>query len=68
VKYADDLVLLAKGEMALQDMIGKLIEIGTFCGMEIDVEKTKVLRILIQQFPVKLIDQNNWRVWNLLNI
>jgi hypothetical protein len=28
VKYADDLVLLAKGEMVLQDMINKLIETG----------------------------------------
>jgi hypothetical protein len=28
VKYADDLVLLAKEEMVLQDMIDKLIEIG----------------------------------------
>jgi hypothetical protein len=27
VKYADGLVLLAKGEIVLQDMIGKLIEI-----------------------------------------
>jgi hypothetical protein len=29
VKYAGDLVLLAKGEMVLQDMIDKLIEIGS---------------------------------------
>ena len=28
VKYADDLVLLAKEEKVLQDMIDKLIEIG----------------------------------------
>jgi hypothetical protein len=28
VKYADDLVLLAKEEKMLQDMIDKLIEIG----------------------------------------
>jgi hypothetical protein len=30
VKYADDVVLLAKEEMVLQDMIDKLIEIGRF--------------------------------------
>jgi len=30
VKYADDLVLLAKEEAVLQDMIDKLIEIGRF--------------------------------------
>ena len=69
VKYADDLVLLAKEEKVLQDMTDKLIEIGRCYGMEINVEKTKVMRISRQPFPVKIIiDQNNWRVWNLLNI
>jgi hypothetical protein len=29
VKYADDLVLLAKEEIVLQDMIDKLIETGS---------------------------------------
>jgi len=45
VKYADDLVLLAKEEEVLQDMIGNLIEIGGCYGMEMNVEKTKVMRI-----------------------
>jgi len=58
VKYADDLVLLAKEEKVLQDMIDKLIEIGRCYGMEINVEKTKVMRISRQPFPVKImIDQ-----------
>jgi hypothetical protein len=41
VKYADDLVLLAKEEIVLQDMIDKLIEIGRCYGMEMNVEKIK---------------------------
>jgi retron-type reverse transcriptase len=41
VKYADDLVLLAKEENVLQDMIDKLTEIGRCYGMEMNVEKTK---------------------------
>jgi len=45
VKYADDLVLLAKEEKVLQDMIDNLIEIGRCYGMEMNVEKTKVMRI-----------------------
>jgi hypothetical protein len=58
VKYADDLVLLAKEEKVLQDMIDKLIEIGGCYGMEMNVEKTKVMRISKQPFPVKImIDQ-----------
>jgi hypothetical protein len=45
VKYADDLVLLAMEEKVLQDMIDKLIEIGRCYGMEMNVEKIKVMRI-----------------------
>ena len=45
VKYADDLVLLGKEEKVLQDMIDKLIETGRCYGMEMNVEKTKVMRI-----------------------
>jgi hypothetical protein len=55
VKYADDLVLLAKGEMVLQDMIDKLIGIGRCYGMETNAEKTNVMRISRQPFPVKLM-------------
>ena len=58
VKYADELVLLAKEEKVLQDMIDKLIEIGRCYGMEMDVEKTKIMRISRQQLPVNImIDQ-----------
>jgi len=55
VKYADDLVLLAKEEKVLQCMIDKLIEIGRCYGMEMNVEKTKVMRISRQPLPVKII-------------
>ena len=41
VKYADNLVLLAKEEKVLQDMVDKLIEIGECYGMEMNVEKQK---------------------------
>jgi hypothetical protein len=40
VKYVDDLVLLAKEEIVLQDMT-ELIETGRCYGMEMWVEKTK---------------------------
>ena len=58
VKYADDLVLMAKEETVLQGMIGKLTEIGRCYGMEMNVEKTKVMKISIQPSPVTImIDQ-----------
>ena len=41
VKYADDLVLMAKEETVLQGLINKLIEIGRCYGMEMNVEKNK---------------------------
>jgi hypothetical protein len=41
VKYSDELVLLAKEEKVLQDMIDKLSEIGRFYGVEMDVKRTK---------------------------
>jgi hypothetical protein len=41
-KYADDLVLLSKEETVLQDMIDKLIEIGKWYGMEMNVDKREV--------------------------
>jgi hypothetical protein len=62
VKYADDLVLLAEKEKVLQDMIDKLIEIGRCYGMEVNVKKTKVMRISRQPFPVKImIDEKKTR-------
>jgi hypothetical protein len=42
VQYLDDLLLLAKKEAVPHDI---LIEIGRCCGMEMNVEKTKVMRI-----------------------
>jgi hypothetical protein len=39
VKYADDLLLMAKNEVVLQGMIDRLNEIGRCCGMEVNVEK-----------------------------
>jgi hypothetical protein len=55
VKYADDLVLLAKEDTVLQGMIDRLIEIGRRYGMEMNVQKTKVMRISRQPYPIKIM-------------
>ena len=69
VKYADELVLMAKEETVLQGTIDKLIEIGRSNGIEMNVQKTKVMRISRQPSPVTIIiDQKNRRMWNVLNI
>jgi hypothetical protein len=54
-KYADDLVLLAKEEKVLQDVIDKRIEIGGCYGMKMNVKKTKVMRISRHPLPVKIM-------------
>ena len=41
MKYADDLVLLAKEETVLQDMIDKLNETGRRYGTKMNAEKQK---------------------------
>jgi hypothetical protein len=59
VKYADGLVLLAKEERVLRGMIDRLIEIGRCYGMELNLEKTKVMRISRQPALLQsLVDQN----------
>jgi len=49
VKCADDFVLLAKEETGLEGVIDRIIEIGIFCGMEINIEETKAMRISRQR-------------------
>jgi hypothetical protein len=64
VKYADDLVLLAKEEAVLQGVIERLMEIGRCYGMEMNVEKTTMMRSSKQLFRIQMmIDKNNWRMW-----
>jgi predicted DNA-binding protein (MmcQ/YjbR family) len=58
VHYADDTVLMATEEAMLQGMIKRQTGIGRRYGMEMNVEKTKVMRISRQPSPVHiLIDQ-----------
>jgi hypothetical protein len=50
-----DLVLMAKEGPVLQGMIGKLIEIGRCYGMEMNVDKTKAMRISRQPSSVTIM-------------
>jgi predicted nucleotidyltransferase len=53
VAYTDNLLLSAKKETVLQG-IDRLTEIGRRYGMEMNVEKTKVMRISRQPPPIKI--------------
>ena len=60
MKYAVDLVLLAKKETV--DRVVKF----RCCGMEMNVEKMKVRRISLQPPTVQIIvDQKKWRMWTI---
>ena len=56
-EYADDLVLLAKEEKVLQDVIDKLIEIGRCYEMEINVERNKSNENFKTTIPSKNYDR-----------
>ena len=68
VKCAEDFVLLAEVEAALQGMTESLIEIGRCHGMEINVEKCKVLRISRLPSPIQImIDQKQMETVEYFN-
>ena len=50
-----DSIQMAKEEKVPQGVIDKLIEVGRCRGMEINVEKTKVIRISRQTSPVTIM-------------
>jgi len=69
VKYADDLVLLAKEEAVLQDMTERLSDTGRCYGTEMNVEKPKAMRISRQPTPLQsMIVNNSQKMWNISTI
>jgi hypothetical protein len=66
IPFLEHYITLAKEETVLQGKINRLIEIGRRYGMEMNVEKTKVMRISRQPSPIKIrVDKNNRRTWNI---
>ena len=66
VKYADDFVPLAKIETLIQGMSNTLTETGKCYRMEMNEDKTKVMRISRHILPLWImIDKNNWRRSNM---
>ena len=58
MKYADGLVPCTNDEEVPQGVVERLIDIGSYCGMEINMEETKVMRMPRQpSFAQIMIDQ-----------
>jgi hypothetical protein len=54
VKYANDLVLLAKEETVLQGKRDRVTEIGRFYRVEMNMAKNKVMRISKETSPLRI--------------
>jgi len=55
VKYANDLVLMAKEKTVLQGMIDRVNEIGKCYEMDMNVEKPKIMRISKQPSTIEIM-------------
>lgn len=53
-KYADDIMLLAQVETVVPDTLDRLIDIGLYCEMEINVEETEVMKVSRSPFPCRI--------------
>ena len=51
----DALVLLAKRDTVAQDIIGRISEMRKYYGMELNVEKTTVMKFSRQPSPVQMM-------------
>jgi len=59
-------VLLAEGDTLLQGMTDSLIYVGRCCGMEMNVDETKVIRISRQPSLIHImIYEHNWKIFNI---
>jgi hypothetical protein len=67
MKYTDDLLKMAKEETAVQ-VVTDRTEIGTCCGMEMNVGKTEVMRISGQPSAVQTVIDQTCRMWNTLTV
>jgi len=45
-------------------MSDRQTEFGTYCGMEMNVGKTELMRISGQPSPVQTVIDQTWRMWN----
>jgi hypothetical protein len=66
LKFADNLVLLAKKETLLHGMINRLMAIGRRFGTEMNVEKPKVIKISRKPKPIPIVQMENLEYFNYL--
>ena len=59
IKYADGLVLLAKEETVLEGMTSRQTELGRCSGMEVNVVKTKIMRVSKEPSPLQIMIDHN---------
>ena len=45
VRFQDDMTIIAKTQEELQDMVNRLVDTGRKYGMEININKSRVMRV-----------------------
>jgi Reverse transcriptase (RNA-dependent DNA polymerase). len=54
VRIADDTAVIAKSQEELRDMVNRSVNIGRKCGMEINIDKSKVKRVSMSNESLKI--------------
>jgi len=54
IRYADDIVLMASSDAGLQELISQLNEVASDTGMQVNVKKTKVVKVSDDPTPVSV--------------
>ena len=54
VRLADDMVIIAKIQEEPQDMMNRLVDTGMKCGMEINIDKSQVMRVSSSNEPLQI--------------
>ena len=65
VRFADDKAIIAKTQEELQDMVNRLVNTGRKCGMEINIDKSQVMRVSRSNESLQ-IKVNNRELRNVL--
>ena len=52
VRFADDMVIIAKTQEELQDMVNRLFYTGRKYGMEINIYKSQIMRVFRSKEPL----------------
>ena len=66
VRFADDTAIIAKTQEELQDMVNRLVDTGRKYGMDINIDKSQVMRVSMSNESLQ-IKVNNRELKEIVN-